>query len=134
MISRISRRLELMRRRIDKGRPDRGGFTLVEIMVVMMILAIGILPLALVQGQSRREVAKADRYATAMEIAQAQLENMKGAGFGNALPDSGISNQMTWQATVQNVSFGMDRLQVVVTWPEVTGQRQVQVSNLVSMR
>jgi len=121
---------------VDQHRPwlDRGGFTLIEILVVMGILAIGILPLAIVQSQARREVSKSDRYTLAITLAQSQLEQMKGAGFGNATPDSGQVGVIEWRTNVQNVNFGLDRLEVTVTYFDGARDRTIQVSDLVSMR
>jgi prepilin-type N-terminal cleavage/methylation domain-containing protein len=112
----------------------RDGFTLTEILVVLMILAIGILPIAIVQSQARREVQRSDRLTQAITLAQAQLENMKGAGFGNAQADSGQAGPLAWRTDVQNVSFGMDQIRVEVTWFDGARDRTVQVSDLVSMR
>ena len=46
------------RRRDHEGRRpalDRGGFSLTEILVVLVILTIGIVPLSMVQSRARRE-------------------------------------------------------------------------------
>jgi len=114
--------------------PGRGGFTLTEIIVVLGILAIGILPLAVVQSRARRDVTRSDMYTQAITIAQSQLEQMKGRGFGNAVPDSGQVGQIQWWANVTNVSFGLDRYDVTVIWPDGTRNRTIQVSDLCSMR
>jgi prepilin-type N-terminal cleavage/methylation domain-containing protein len=114
--------------------PGEAGFTLTEIIVVLGILAIGIMPLAMVQSRARRDVTRSDLYTQAITIAQAQLEQMKGRGFGNAAPDSGQVGQIQWWANVTNVSFGMDRYDVTVIWPDGSRNRTIQVSDLSSMR
>ena len=48
------------------------GFTLVEIMMVLMILSVGVLPIAVIQHRARGEVSEADRYTQGIEIAQIQ--------------------------------------------------------------
>lgn len=116
------------------GAPGRDGFTLPEIMVVMLILILGIVPLAIVQTRARHEVSKSDLYTQAVTVAQARIEQMKGAGFGGAVPDSGQTGRIRWRTQVQNVSFGLDRLTVTVTWFDGRGDRTLQCSDLVSMR
>jgi prepilin-type N-terminal cleavage/methylation domain-containing protein len=116
------------------SRVDRGGFTLTEILVVLVILTIGIVPLAVVQSSARREVSKSDRYTQAMALAQSRIEQMRGAGFGNAAPDSGNAGQLRWVADVQNVSFGMDRVGVTVTWFDGRSDQTLRMVSLVSMR
>lgn len=113
---------------------DHSGFSLTEILVVLIILSIGILPLAIVQSRAGREVSKSDRHTQAITIAQSRLEQMKGAGFGNAAPDSGQVGAIEWRTNVQNVSFGLDRLEVSVTYFDGARDRTIQVSDLVSMR
>jgi len=113
---------------------DRGGFTLTEIMVVMVILVIGIMPLAMVQNQSRQEVTKSDRFTQAITLAQEQLEQMKGRGFGNAVPDSGIVGQINWTSNVTVVSFGLERIDVTVDWQDEDGPKSVTLADMVSVR
>ena len=115
-------------------RPDRGGFTLIEILIVMAILSIGIVPLAVVQSSARREVNHADRYTQAIALAQSRIEQAKGAGFGNAVPDSGDVGHLRWVADVQNVSFGMDQVGVTVTWNDGRVNQSLRMVSLVSMR
>jgi prepilin-type N-terminal cleavage/methylation domain-containing protein len=116
------------------GRPDRGGFTLIEIMVVMVILVIGILPLAMVQTRARQEVRQSDRFTQAITLAQEQLEQMKGQGFGNAAADSGTVGQVDWESRVALVAFGLERLEVEVTWQDVQGNRSLVLADMISVR
>jgi len=115
-------------------RPDRGGFTLIEILIVMAVLSIGIIPLAVVQSNARREVNHADRYTQAIALAQSRIEQIKGAGFGAAVPDSGDTGQLRWVTDVQNVSFGMDQVGVTVTWRDGRSDQSLRMVSLVSMR
>jgi type II secretory pathway pseudopilin PulG len=106
----------------------------VEILVVLGILIVGILPLALIQSQARREVTKSDRYTQAIMVAQTRLEQMKGLGFGNAQPDTGQVGPIEWWTNVQNVAFGLDRLEVTVRWSDGARDQTLLFSDLVSMR
>ena len=116
------------------ARADRGGFTLTEILVVLVILTIGIVPLAVVQSTSRRAVGHADRMTQAVALAQSRLEQMRGAGFGNAAPDSGQAGQLRWVSDVQNVGFGLDRVGVTVRWFDGRDNRVLRLVSLVSLR
>lgn len=131
-----SRRGRARRRDHEGLRPalDRGGFSLTEILVVLVILTIGIVPLSMVQSRARRDVTTADHYTQAIALAQSRFEQMKGAGFGTAAADSGQAGQLRWVQTVQNVSFGLDRIGVTVTWFDGRSDQTVQMTGMVSMR
>ena len=112
----------------------REGFTLVEILMVLMILTLGVLPIAVIQHQARREVSEADRHTQGIQVAQMHLERIKGMGFGAAASDSGEAGHIAWTAQVTNIAFGLDRIEVTATWVTDHGPRSLVVADLVSTR
>ena len=112
----------------------RDGFTLVEIMMALMILTIGVLPIAVIQHQARRDVSEADRHTQGIQIAQMHLERIKGMGFGNTVAEAGQLGNVAWTVQVTNISFGMDRIDVTTTWETDRGQQSITISDLVSLR
>jgi prepilin-type N-terminal cleavage/methylation domain-containing protein len=110
------------------------GFSLVELMVVLVILAIGLLPLALIQTRAQQDVFESGQYTEALQVAQLQMEAAKSQGFGNAVTDSGLVEVYTWRATVSNVSFGLDQIVVEVEWNEKGRQRNIQIMDRISFR
>ena len=113
---------------------DNQGFTLVEIMAVLFILSVGVLPLAVIQHQAKREVTESDKFTQAMLVAQDQLERVKGMGFGDAVSDSGSAGSITWVCTVTNQSFGLDRIELTASWQSGTDVRSLTLADIVSMR
>jgi prepilin-type N-terminal cleavage/methylation domain-containing protein len=110
------------------------GFSLVELMVVLVILAIGLLPLALIQTRAQQDVFESGQYSEALQVAQLQMEAAKSQGFGNAVTDSGVVDAYTWRSTVINVGFGLDQIVVQVQWNEKGRQRNIQIMDRVSFR
>jgi len=127
--------LKLPRRRPGlPGAPDRAGFSLVEILMVMVILSVGVLPIAIIQHRARQEVTEADHQTEAITVAQAQLERVKSLGFGNIVAENGRDGNITWQTQVANVGFGLDRITVTTTWRNKNAIETLAISDLVSMR
>lgn len=112
----------------------REGFSLVEILMVLMILSVGILPIAVIQHRARKEVNESDRYTEGITIASAQLERIKGMGFGNAAADSGAVGNVNWVAQINNVAFGLDRIVVTASWQNDNVVESLTVTDLMSMR
>ena len=127
-------KFQALRRTGPRLVPGREGFTLVEILMTLMILTVGILPLAIIQHRARHEVSESDRFSQGITVAQAQLERIKGLGFGNAVADTGQVGYVSWTATVTNVSFGLDRIDVSVSWQNGNAVQTLTVADLVSMR
>jgi len=134
MMIRLKNSMRNLARRGPRFPLNRDGFSLVEILMVLMILTVGIVPLAVIQHQARREVQESDVYTQSMNVAQSQLERIKGLGFGNAVADSGRVGNIDWQAQITNVGFGLDRVTVTTTWQGGNGNQTVAVADLMSMR
>jgi len=120
--------------RLQAASPDRGGFTLVEVLVVLVIIAIGIMPLALVQTRARQEVTETDRYTRAVTLAQRQLEWTKGLGFNAAAPDSGQDGDLLWRTQVEDVDIGLRRVAVIVAFSQGTQPDTLRMASLISLR
>lgn len=112
----------------------RDGFTLVEILMVLMILTVGVLPIAVIQHRSRAQVSEADRATQSMVLAQMHLERTKGMGFGNAFDSEGQTGQIAWTVRVTNVSFGLDQVTVTTTWQNDGQQETLTIADLMSTR
>jgi prepilin-type N-terminal cleavage/methylation domain-containing protein len=116
-----------------------GGFSLVELMVVMVILTIGLLPLAFIQTRAQQNVADSGRFTEALALAQLQMESAKSLGSGNVTADSGAVDNYQWRRDVTNLVPGpvparLDRVAVSVAWAERGRQRNLEIVNMISAR
>ncbi|HUK63173.1 MAG TPA: prepilin-type N-terminal cleavage/methylation domain-containing protein, partial [Dongiaceae bacterium] len=110
------------------------GFTLVELMIVLVFVGIGILALSGVQTRSSRDVDAGNRRVRALALAQSRMEVTRAAGFGVAVPDSGASGPFTWNTRVDSMAPGLDSVRVRVTWNEKGAPQALQLFNLLSTR
>ena len=114
--------------------PGNDGFSLVEIMMVMLILTVGILPLAVIQHSAKRDVTESARYTDVLTVAHSQMERIKGLGFNTAASDSGTVGRVTWNATVSNVSIGLDRIVVTASVDDGGAGQSITIADLLSLR
>ena len=121
------------------NRAGERGFSLVELMVVMVILTIGLLPLAFIQTRAQQNVSDSGRFTEALALAQLQMETAKSLGSGNVAADSGAVDNYTWRRDVVNLVPGpfparLDRVSVSVFWNEHSRQRNLEIVNMMSAR
>jgi Tfp pilus assembly protein PilV len=117
-------------------RPDRDerGLTLVELMVVSLFIAVGILTLVLVQTSSYKDVYGTGMQTRALDIAQLQLETARGAGFALAASDSGATGGFNWHCDVSLVSTDLRQVTSTVSWTDKGATRSVRLIDLLSAR
>ena len=66
----------------DKLR-SRGGFSLIEVLIALVILAVGLLGLALFQTTAIKGNAIASKWTVATELAQDRIERFRHVGWDN---------------------------------------------------
>ena len=110
------------------------GVTLTELMVVLVVLAVGLLPIAIVQTRSHRDVFHSGQRTEALNIAQMQMERARSMGFNNAVPDSGVTGPFEWRTTIQPAGISMRSVVVTVQWQEQGDPRTITFRNLLSDR
>ncbi len=121
------------RPRQERDRDER-GFTLVELMAVLVFIAVGIMALVLVQTNGYRDVYKTGMQTRALDIAQLQLETARSAGFTLAASDSGVTGGFAWFCYVDSVNVGLRKVTSTVSWTERNATRSVRLVDLVSAR
>ena len=118
--------------------PENAGVTLVELMIVLVIIAVGILALSGVQTRSTTDVYSVGRRTQALAVAQTEMEVGRSLGFTLAKADSGQSDIYTWRAAVDSVDTGPDtglhRVTITVSWTEQGQPWSVQLIDLLSER
>lgn len=113
---------------------DEAGVTLVELMIVLVIVAIGVLALSAVQTRSSSDVYRTGRHARALQVAQMHMEIARTAGFTSAQSDSGTTDGFGWLAVVDSVNVGLKRVHVTVRWADRGRPADIQLYNLVAKR
>ena len=102
----------LIRRRRNSA---RGGFTLIEMMLALMILGFGLLAVAAMQLQAMEYGRRGRHQTQAASIAQNQLETLQRQPWATIAPTPGWTDPVTVDHTVND---GGDRIELSyqVSW------------------
>jgi len=68
-----------------------GGFSLIEVMIAVVVLATGLMALAALQASLTRSSAEAKTRSRVAAMLSARMEALRGSGYDNALLDPGTS-------------------------------------------
>ena len=121
---RMSARIRTRKTRRPSG--NRAGFTLVELLVALMVFAVGMLGLAATAGSVTRMMGGAKRQTIAATVAQSRLEKLRSSPCASITSGSetvrGVTN--TW--TVTAVSRGVT-IKDSVSFPSSRGTTRSKV-------
>lgn len=119
--------------------PGIAGFTLIEMLVAMVILALSLGVLYQAAAGATRNVRVDERYSYAVQIAQSLLDEHTEVQSGG-VSRSGVNGDFNWSLYSENIPGGSDapdapdirlhRLDVVVSWGE-PNPRDVRLSTVV---
>lgn len=120
---------------------DTNGFTLLEVMITLVILAIGLLGLAGLQIIAIKGNSFGQQMTVASTIAQNQLEQMREGAVAltssndTVTDQNGITYTRTWTVTPNTPDTDMNTVQIIVSWAGPTGsgteaQRSITVRTI----
>jgi Tfp pilus assembly protein PilV len=93
------------------------GFTLVEALISMTVLAVGIVGVLAAFSLSSRSGSEAMRLAEAALIADRQLQQALGSDGSDFAPQ-GASGPYKWEVKVTDLREGLQLASVVVKWSD----------------
>jgi type IV pilus modification protein PilV len=103
---------------------NRNGFTIIEVLVAVLVLAIGIIGLMTTAALVTRMIGQGERYSQASTMAAEQFEVFRSQRCASLAAGTATRGAFTLNWTVQNAAGGRARsVQVVVVSPTTRGTR-----------
>jgi type IV pilus assembly protein PilV len=102
---------------------NKKGFTLIEVLIATLVLAIGLLSLATLAGTVIRGNSFSNKMTTATTLAQDKMEEIKRLGYDNAGTAAGTENY----GSIAGYS-AYKRVTTVATGSPATGMKTVTVT------
>ena len=113
---------------------DEAGITIIELMVVLVVFAIGILSLSVAQMRSSANVYGTGRQTRALELAQDRIENIRSGGYASAVADTGQTDNFAWIVQADSVNSDLRHVAVIVSWTDNGRAQSLRLDDLVSNR
>jgi type IV pilus assembly protein PilV len=117
---------------------DSGGFTLLEVMIALVILAVGLLGLASLQVMAIKGNSYGQQMTVASTLAQNQLEQLRRTtgtlvnGTDYPTDQNGITYTRTWVVQPNQPQTGMNTVTITISWtgPTGTGANAIRTINI----
>jgi type IV pilus assembly protein PilV len=118
------------------------GFTLIEVVVALTVLAIGIVGLSVVFPLTMRDVGKSGSVTKGVELCQQKLEEFQMLGYTAPDLDQGYTHDdpenpidgkydRTWEVTDDQPIAGCKLIEVTVSW-QARRQESVSISTVIA--
>ena len=87
----------------------QSGFTLIEVMIALVILAVGLLALATMQIVSIRSNAFSSEMTYATMLAQSRLEQIRNMDYDDLTPSSSTTDTVPASASTKGMAYTVER-------------------------
>ena len=101
------------------------GFTLLEVMAALSVLALALVVLLQTDGLNATRTLHADRVLGAIQLAGEKMEEVFGSDSDDLFSDQGEQDDgiYSWKRTISDTQFvGLKEVRLAVTWNE--GERE----------
>ena len=111
------------------ARPRRRGFTLLELMITLVVLAIGVLALGQMMPAGSRAMSRSRSKTSGTALAAQKVEDLKALAWTDANLTAGTHTDnsgkytRTWIITDNTPLAGTKKVAVTVAWTSSTGAR-----------
>ena len=115
---------------------DHGGFTLLEVMIALVVLAIGLLGLASLQIMAIKGNSYGQQMTVASTLAQSQLEQLRRTpgplanGEDYPVDQNGIRYTRTWTVTANSPQPGATTVLIDITWTGPMGEGSAAIRKI----
>ena len=109
------------------------GFTLLELMITLVVLAVGVLALGQLMPAGSRSMSRSRSVTSGTGLAAQELENLKALAWTDATLSAGTHTDRsgkytrTWIITDDTPLAGTKKVEVTVSWPSSSGTRSTVV-------
>ena len=122
-----------------KGIVNRKGFTLIEVMIAILILAVGMMAMALLQVTAIRGGSFASQMTQASIYGQDKIEELKNTTYASVTngndtitSGNGVTYTRTWTVATDSPYSGSKTINLTVSWTGPQGNsHSVQFSSIV---
>jgi type II secretion system protein I len=125
-VQRVSARIRTRKTRRPTG--SRAGFTLVELLVAMMVFAVGMLALAATAGSVTRMMGGARRQTIASTVAQSRLERIRSSPCAALTSGSDTVRGVISRWTISTIPRGVNVTETVI-FPTSRGGTRTKTYN-----
>lgn len=115
-------------------RGDSAGVTLIELMAVLVVIALGVMTLVAAQMRSSNDIYATGRSTRALALANMRMEDVRAIGFDLAVADSDTTDSFILVTQLDSLSPDLKRVRVFASWTENGSPRQLRLDNLLSDR
>jgi len=123
-------------------RRSEQGFTLIEVVVALSVLAIGIVGLSVVFPLAMRDVSKSGATTKAVQLCQQKLEEFQMMAYAAPDLDQGFTHdddanpidgvyERTWEVTDDQPMTGCKLVEVTVSW-QARREESVMISTVIA--